>query len=86
MNPMTELFAGKRRYAPLLVLVFVLTGLVDNYLVTQGYETLATVVFIVGYGHLLDVQVHTDEQPSFVRYGERREGVIIRERPVTRAL
>ncbi|WP_142980587.1 hypothetical protein [Halonotius terrestris] len=50
---MNELFTGKRRYAVLLVVVFVLTGIVENYLVSIGYGTLATIVFILGYGHVV---------------------------------
>jgi hypothetical protein len=50
---MNELLTGKRRYAVLLVVVFALTGIVENYLVSIGYETLATIVFIIGYGHVV---------------------------------
>jgi len=50
---MNELFTGKRRYAMLLVVVFALTGIVENYLVSIGYGTLATGVFIIGYGHVV---------------------------------
>lgn len=44
---------GSRRAAAALVVAFVLVGLLDHYLVTNGAALLGAAVFLVGYGSIV---------------------------------
>lgn len=44
---------SKRHTTIALCLLFVFTGLVDNFLMSNGYENLAILVFVAGYGFVI---------------------------------